>query len=217
MEQNRDDEGGAFLGSDFYHTLQRYVTFVNKFRRIKRTIWYKGLTLDEPERNGEHSYQLLMLALFVNQSLRLGHDIEKLMWYAIVHDLPETYAGDTPAFRSTGGNMQSVHTRETKEQRELQACARIRKEWDQDFPDMVRSIIAYESQADPESKFIYALDKLAGVANNCEDGWRTAKHLDITFDAHDAYQRPRMACDETVTAIYDLYTADMRNHPQFKK
>ena len=53
---------GAALSKEVA-VLLRWVRFVNEFRSIERMIWYKGAHTQE--RNGEHCYQLIMVAWFI--------------------------------------------------------------------------------------------------------------------------------------------------------
>lgn len=132
------------FGEDLEGLLQ-FVQFTNRFRQIERTIHYADV--DTPERNGEHAFQLALVCWFVNARLEVGLDECRLMRIALVHDLVETYAGDTPAFADTDGCITgSTLNRKDKKQREQAALERIHAEWNDAFPEMLTFLRAYEDR-----------------------------------------------------------------------
>lgn len=189
--------------------LMQFVEFTNRFRAMERVIWFKGVR--GPERNGEHSFQLAMCAWFLNERLSLGLDVPHLLSYALVHDLVEVYAEDTPAFVNLmtfeSASQSGAITRKNKAERESKAMERIRREWGEAFPQMVEYMERYERQTDRESRFIYALDKLVAGLNVYEDGGSTYRKLGLTLEMVDTYQRPKIEKDATILALYnELYT-----------
>jgi 5'-deoxynucleotidase YfbR-like HD superfamily hydrolase len=77
------------------------------------------------------------------------------MYYSLAHDLVEIYAGDVLCFDNVA--------RIGKEERERSALDRIRQEIN--FPALIKYIEQYELKQDPESQFIYALDKIIAPLN----------------------------------------------------
>lgn len=75
--------------------------------------------------------------------------------YALVHDLPEVYAGDTPTLREL-----SADAKAEKALREQAAADRIRDEVGDDLPWVPDMIAEYEARTTPEARFVKALDKL---------------------------------------------------------
>lgn len=181
--------------------LIRWVRFTNEFRSIERLIWFKGVK--GRERNGEHTYQLVLVAWYL-VSRRAKHlDLLRVILYAIVHDLPEIYAQDTPAFAGRLGTYTEVPTHADKKQREEAALRRIDREWGGIVPDIVEKIRAYEAQDDKESRFVYALDKLIAEINIFEDGGRTDITLGVTLGEKVSYKRPRIERDPLILKYYD--------------
>lgn len=176
-----------------------FLEFTNQFRSIRRTIWYKGV--DDQERNGEHAFQLALVAWFVAVRCELALQLPLVIEYALVHDLVETYAGDTPAFRHPGQTAQPTHA--DKEQREREAFRRIARKWGPLFPSLVHRIARYRLQNDEESRFIYALDKLLAQLNIYADGGRTSQILQTTRDDIIAYKRPRVAKHPVVADLFE--------------
>lgn len=194
--------------------LMRWVRFVNEFRRIERVIWYKGV--DGRERNGEHCYQLLMVAWYLRERRAPHLDLFKVMMYVSVHDVQEIYAVDTPAFRSRFGEFEDLPTHADKKEREAAALKRIEREWGGVFPDLIEWIEAYERQEDEESKFVYALDKLLSELNIFEDRGRTDKRLGLTLKEKVSYKRPRIAKHPLLLEYYDELCEFMERYHQDK-
>jgi len=141
-----------------------YKKLLIPFMRIRRDIPFPT----EPERDetdGEHAFTLAMVALSMHERLNLKLDTGKIAHYALVHDLVETHAGDTSVKAA-----EAVHA--TKEKREEEAYRQIKRDFEATFPWLHKTIAAYESRQDAESKFVYALDKSMGAL-----GWLAADGL----------------------------------------
>lgn len=103
------------------------------------------------ENDAEHSYSLAMMAWFLAQWFpQLDRNL--LIRYALVHDLVEAYAGDTP----THGSEELLAT---KAEREAKAIEQLKKDWP-DFAEANNAIDEYENRSTNEARFIYALDKV---------------------------------------------------------
>jgi putative hydrolase of HD superfamily len=76
-----------------------FVDFTIKFNQLKRTIFATGE--DRLENDSEHSFQLAMVSWYIISTKRLKYNIDKVIQYALVHDLVEIYAGDTFLFRQS--------------------------------------------------------------------------------------------------------------------
>jgi 5'-deoxynucleotidase YfbR-like HD superfamily hydrolase len=111
----------------------------------------------DPERQenvSEHSFTLALVACSVADALRhRSLDVGLVAQYAIVHDLVEVYAGDTSVWASE-------YDLESKPHREQAALAEISRRFDEVFPWIALTIERYELRADPEARFVYALDKV---------------------------------------------------------
>lgn len=89
---------------------------------------------------------------------RIAPDLNKdlVIKYALAHDLVEAYAGDTYVYTTDDAHRNSKHEREET------ARLRIEKEFPE-FKDLHSLIKEYEERKTPESKFVYALDKIIPV------------------------------------------------------
>lgn len=131
--------------------LLKFSEFIAKFRMVERTLYLERLKRNEND--AEHCCMLALTAWYVVSSKKLDLDIEKVILYALAHDLVETYAGDTDAF-STDENAHA-----TKEAREHEALLRIQREFPE-FPELIIAINAFEARENKEARFVYALDKI---------------------------------------------------------
>jgi putative hydrolase of HD superfamily len=125
-------------------------TFLQKFHYIDRVVHHPG-SKTRLETDTEHTFSLVMMAWFLAPYFpKLNTD--KIIKFALVHDLVEIYAGDTYVYADQA-------LLDSKKQREHEALERIETEWP-DFSDMTKTIRTYEKLDSPESRFVYALDKV---------------------------------------------------------
>jgi len=137
----------------------------NFFRFLRATYAFESVLRapkvvgrESKESDAEHSYQLAMTVWYLASIKDYGFSIEKLIKYALVHDLVELYAGDTDTYASTSDFAKSKH------ERELASLARLKSEFPE-FSEMTDLIDKYESRSEPEARFVYAIDKLLPFAN----------------------------------------------------
>jgi 5'-deoxynucleotidase YfbR-like HD superfamily hydrolase len=109
--------------------------------------------LDRFENDAEHSFLLATLGCAIAQQMDSSLDLGKISQYALVHDLVEAYAGDTPIWASPEEHA-------SKAEREEEALKRIENRFGKRFPWIDQTIKKYELLDEPESCFVYALDKI---------------------------------------------------------
>lgn len=197
--------------------LRKLTAFSNQIRNVKRAIWIRGRDVNDPERVGEHCFQLERFAWFLNEHLGLGLNPLLLFEYSHIHDDVEYLEGDTPAFAPKKGREQLELFRATKVGREAKAQASIERDWSEIFPSYVARLRAYEAQEDRESRFVKALDKILGPLNDLDDDWRSAYLLELTLEGHDAYKRPRVQCDPVIAELYEVLYTIMKKTYVFKE
>lgn len=133
------------------HRLIELQKLLLEFAEVDRVVHRKHGETVRLENDTEHSYNLAMMAWFLAPYFpELNRD--KLIRFALIHDLVEVHAGDTYAY-GTPEELASKHNREAA------AAQKLKKEW-ADFPDLHDHIETYENRSTPETKFIYALDKI---------------------------------------------------------
>ena len=119
-----------------------------------------------------HSYSVALLAWQLNSELGLGLDTKRVLQYALVHDFVEVYAGDVNTFASPEARRQ-------KEIDEERALSRLRRDY-VDEPAFLAAISEYQAQANDETRFVWACDKIQALQQGLLDEWRCYYELGIT-------------------------------------
>jgi 5'-deoxynucleotidase YfbR-like HD superfamily hydrolase len=122
------------------------------FRRVDRITYHENGTT--PESDTDHTVMLGLVACAFAARHIPDLDLGKVAQYALVHDLVEAYAGDTPTLRITAVEQAS------KRRRERAALERIERQFGGRLPWVPATIRDYERRADPEARYVKALDKL---------------------------------------------------------
>lgn len=124
------------------------------FGRIDRTACYHpGGRLRESD--SDHTVMLGWVAPALASRLYPGQlDSGLIAKYALVHDMCEVYAGDTPTLRIDDAG------RTAKAERENWAIGRLVAEFSRTLPWVGYAVTSYERQADPEARFTRAVDKI---------------------------------------------------------
>ncbi len=148
--------------------LLKFVKITAEFRDVERRVVL--MKAKRNENDAEHSYQLAMTAWYIINSEKLDLNSDLVIKYALIHDLVEVYAGDTPI-------EGDIEWRKSKVAREKAAEVRLNKELPE-FPDLTHLLHTYEERKDEESKFVYALDKIMPMLQVYLEGgysWRVNK------------------------------------------
>lgn len=134
------------MKDEIYHLVKLALAY----GRVERGVSHPD---GEPESDTDHSVSLAWLACSLARKLYPHLDQGLIAQFAIVHDAPEIYAGDTYAV--TAGEEGR------KMQKEKEAAA-LRRIWDEmdELDWLPRMIDRYEDQSDPEARFVWAIDKM---------------------------------------------------------
>jgi putative hydrolases of HD superfamily len=119
------------------------------FAKVKRVL--ELADNGQLENDVEHSYGLALTCWFVASKVAPDLNLERVLLYALAHDIVELHSGDTYVFDKEGVK--------TKQIREDAALERIRKDWP-DFPELVDAAEGYKEKRDAEAKFVYTIDKM---------------------------------------------------------
>ncbi|HXH26835.1 MAG TPA: HD domain-containing protein [Candidatus Acidoferrum sp.] len=177
------------------------------FQAIERIAHVPGKF--EQENDTEHSYNLALSAWYLAEYFpELNKD--KVIRFALVHDLVEIHAGDTYIYAD-----QTVI--DTKEERERAALSTLEKDWP-DFPDMLTEIKAYETKDSAEAKFVYALDKLMPIMLIfIGEGYSWQKER-VTLEQLHSNKQPKVASSPEIKPCYDqLYELLLQHRHYFSK
>ncbi len=146
-------------------------SLVNGIRELGRVlVAFAGVTRDSQlDRNGtaesdtDHTVTLAIVACAVAARHLKRLDLGKVAQFCLVHDLVEAYCGDTSTW-------DFKIDRSDKERREELARTQIKNDLAA-FPWLSETIQAYESLAEPEARFVKALDKaMPALLHNLNDG-----------------------------------------------
>ena len=139
-----------------------FIRLTNQFSQTHRTIRKPGTEVFEND--AEHSYQLTMVAWHIVNENDLPYDLNKILRYALVHDLPEVHTGDFPTHEKNFDTS-------VKESRERASFQKLKQQFG-NTSEIIKTYEDYEQRDDGESKFVYALDKVLPNINIYLDGYR---------------------------------------------
>lgn len=165
-----------------------FVKMLHAFQAVQRDV---DVPKGRGENDAEHSYQLAMVAWYLIDRNDLQLDKARVLMYALAHDLPEVYAGDVNPLTATSEAINK------KAESERKAAARLQKEFPE-MPSLHRAIHAYEQKQDPESRFVYAVDKILPITNVYLQGSSWYKQHGVTRETwmvhtHDKLDRVNFA------------------------
>jgi putative hydrolase of HD superfamily len=143
-EHTQPASSETFLQSNILELIK----LLTDFQGVERGIKVPGT--ERPENDAEHSYNLAMAAWVIIEKDKLPLDLDKVLKRALVHDLPEVYAGDAFAL-----DPAQVATKVEKETAALEILSN-----NELTSELAIVIKEYEALDDEESKFVYSLDKL---------------------------------------------------------
>lgn len=179
------------------------IALTHRFQQTKRTIYATGE--DRFENDAEHSFQLALIAWYLIEKQGLPLNKEKVLLYALSHDLPEAYTGDKSFYRTKEEDND-------KKKLEKEAVQELLKDHP-DFPSLSTTIATYEEMDDEESKFVYALDKILPILNIRLDEGRSWEHLNISFEMLYEGKRDKVTHDPTVQEYFLLIVELLKENP----
>ena len=183
--------------------LMKVVGLTHSFQQIRRRIYATGE--DRMENDAEHSFQLAFVAWYIIDKQNLGLDKSKALEYALCHDIVEVFAGDMFFHRTAEEEKKKVDLEKAATETLAQKYA--------DFPSLVSTLRAYEEKADPESKFIYALDKLLPIFNILLDEGRSWQTNDVSLEKLYEGKHKKIAEDPIVLEYFVLIVEVLRSNP----
>lgn len=178
------------------------------FLEIERLIYLPdGAKKDRRETDTEHSFHLAMLGWYLCGSYP-NLDKNKVIQYALAHDIVEIHAGDVMAIGRTE-EQQTI-----KNKREIEALATLKQDWP-DFPDLTNTIEIYEKQSDPESVFVKALDKLTPLVLQILSEGKTWKKLDIKRSDIIALKDKKTAPSKEINNLWQVLKTEILSHDEW--
>jgi putative hydrolase of HD superfamily len=193
----------------FMHNLPALLDFVsltNEYGAVERTI--RKQKSEAWENDLEHASQLALVAWYLLSKHCQSLSLEKVLRYALMHDIVEVYAGDVYVYDT---NPQ-VHL-EKKERENNKARQKLTERFP-DFPDLSETLRAYENQDDAESRFVYALDKLLPVINIYLDNGRTWREKELTLEIIEKTKREKIGDTEPLRTYFELLIETMHTEKE---
>lgn len=178
------------------------VKLLTGFQMVERGVFVPGT--NRKENDTEHSYNLAMAAWLLIIRDKLPLEINKVLRYALVHDLVELYAGDSFAL----DNAQAA----TKADREAAAMEQL--EADELTHGLANDIHAYEALADEEARFVYALDKLMPAFGILFGNATIWKDNSLTQAQWEAKFRGKIEASQYAKPYLEFVVNQQKNHAE---
>lgn len=178
-------------------------TFLHDFQAIERVVDVPGR--EAPENDVEHSYNLAMAAWFLSESFP-QLDRDKVIRYALVHDLVEVHAGDTYVYADE-------ELLASKAAREAEALKQLHHDW-KDFGELTSTIEEYEQKADNEARFVYALDKIMPILVILATDGKTWKDRGVSFKQLRDSKIPKVAKSPEIVPYFDELLKLLEKQPE---
>ncbi|MCM0610236.1 MAG: HD domain-containing protein [Ideonella sp. WA131b] len=146
-----------------------FLTDIERLKLVKRRAYVSDLS--RQENSAEHSWHLAMGLMIIAQELSLELDLHKALVMALIHDVCEIDADDTPAFGPLRPEQQAV---------ELECIERLAATGGT-FGQQMRTLwLEYEEQITIESRWVKVLDRLMPFIVNLAANGRNWKEQSIS-------------------------------------
>lgn len=145
-----------------------------------------------PETDAKHAMHLNLLGLPYAAEHHPDLDLSRLAIYFTIHDLSEAYAGDVPTLNATDDQLRQ------KAEDEARAIDRIKREFTNNYPKLIKMLDNYEDFTDDEARFARTFDKLdPGLSVIHEKGASLTDSYNLSreqFDKLTAEQAIKLMC-----------------------
>lgn len=183
--------------------LLNVVALTHSFQQVRRAVYATGE--NRFENDAEHSFQLAFVAWYLIDKENLALSKEKVLMYALCHDIVEVYAGDTFFTRT-------AEEEQRKTDIEKEAVEKLSQTYP-DFPALTQMLVAYEEKRDNESKFVYALDKLLPILNITLDEGRSWHFNNVDFEKLYEGKYKKIAHDPVIQEYFILIVEVLKKNP----
>lgn len=180
------------------NTLLSFQDLLKQFNKVERDCEsindLKGFDNDV-----EHSYRVAMLCWMLVENYKLDLDVSKILKYALVHDLPEVYAGDVSIY----SNISAAEAE--KEVKEKIAIDTLQSNYPS-LHSMWSALDDYENKIDAESKFVYLVEKLEPTALLCLSAPDHYRHRNISYDF---FKNKKLSKIKDINSFAQVFVKDM--------
>lgn len=148
---------------------------INQIIRLSELLGHMGdikratkLPNDEFEPDSHHAFSLALIAYQVCVSEKLDLNVDKVVFFALVHDLLEIVTGDEDTLHASAEQLAA------KKRRELVAMEEF-EELFEDYPELLSALHEYEKLDTPEAATVFVLDKACTTWTHHHDNGRHAR------------------------------------------
>jgi 5'-deoxynucleotidase YfbR-like HD superfamily hydrolase len=135
--------------NDKLSSIAAFLIDAERLKRVERRAYVSDLS--RKENSAEHSWHLALGLLVLSRELNLDIDVSKALVMAVIHDVCEIDAGDTPAYGPA---------RSDQHEAELRCIDRLAG-YGLEFGFELRQLwLEYEAQQTRESRWVKVLDRL---------------------------------------------------------
>ena len=145
-----------------------FLTDLERLKLVTRKAYVSDLS--RRENSAEHSWHLALGLLTIARELDLQIDLEKALVMALVHDVCEIDAGDTPLYGPARPDQQLAE----------RECIERLSAYDVQFGTALRELwLEFEAQQTPESRWVKVLDRVMPFIVNLASRGRNWKEQSI--------------------------------------
>lgn len=174
--------------------LLAFLKEIEKFKGVERRV----LRSDKKRREtaAEHSWHMAVFLLLFEKELPKGLDFGKMLKMALIHDLPEIYAGDTFLF--------DKEARKSQKEREMKAAERLFSKLPEDMrKEFAGLFLEFEEGETREAKFVKSFDKLHPILQNILSDGSAWKEHGVKYRDVDDYKRKYMTHNDLILGLYE--------------
>jgi len=149
------------ISSPIPEKLSSQIKFLSEADKLK-SVYRQTLITDKSreETSAEHSWHFALMAMTLFEyNVLPGVDLDRVIKMALVHDLVELYAGDTPAFADTIPEDKAAQEKEAADKLfallSSEQAANYRTLWEE-----------FEEMTTPDAKYAAAVDRLQPLISN---------------------------------------------------
>lgn len=178
---------------------------IEKFKTCERDC--RTTRLERAESDAEHSWHLALFLMLLEDAFE-HIDFAKLLKMALIHDLPELYAGDTNPYRSDTTN---------KEENEKKAAVQLFSKLPAALGNRLAALFdEYINQESDEARIVKSADKLMPLIQNlCTNQQHSAyRTRNVTYEEVVAYMDPFFP-DGLLKEFYRRLLSEARHHGVF--
>jgi putative hydrolase of HD superfamily len=165
LREEVDDAGDH----DKVSAIARFLTALEPLKLVSRRAYVSDFS--RRENSAEHSWHLALGLLAVARELNPPIDIHKALMMALVHDVCEIDAGDTPVYGAARPDQHAA---------ELRCVERLAAHETRLAPELRELWLEFEAQQTPESRWVKVLDRLMPFVVNLATEGRTWKEQSVS-------------------------------------